>query len=33
MEGLNNAVRAGKARYIDISNCFVWQLCKANEPP
>lgn len=31
MEGLNNAVRAGKARYIGISNCFAWQLCKANE--
>ena len=31
MEGLNNAVKAGKARYIGISNCFAWQLCKANE--
>ena len=31
MEGLNDAVRAGKARYIGISNCFAWQLCKANE--
>ena len=30
MEGLNNAVRAGKARYIGISNCFAWQLAKAN---
>jgi aryl-alcohol dehydrogenase-like predicted oxidoreductase len=30
MEGLNNAVQAGKARYIGISNCFAWQLCKAN---
>ena len=30
MEGLNNAVKAGKARYIGISNCFAWQLCKAN---
>ena len=31
MEGLSNAVKAGKARYIGISNCFAWQLCKANE--
>ena len=31
MEGLGNAVKAGKARYIGISNCFAWQLCKANE--
>ena len=30
MEGLNNVVKAGKARYIGISNCFAWQLCKAN---
>lgn len=30
MEGLNNAVRAGKVRYIGISNCFAWQLAKAN---
>ncbi len=30
MEGLNNVVRAGKARYIGISNCFAWQLAKAN---
>ena len=30
MDGLNNAVRSGKARYIGISNCFAWQLCKAN---
>ena len=30
LEGLNNAVKAGKARYIGISNCFAWQLCKAN---
>lgn len=29
MDGLNNAVKAGKARYIGISNCFAWQLCKA----
>ncbi len=30
MEGLNNAVNAGKARYIGISNCYAWQLAKAN---
>ena len=30
MEGLHNAVRSGKARYIGISNCFAWQLAKAN---
>ena len=30
MEGLHNAVKAGKVRYIGISNCFAWQLAKAN---
>ena len=30
MQGLYNAVKAGKARYIGISNCFAWQLAKAN---
>ncbi|MDD3219052.1 MAG: aldo/keto reductase [Lachnospiraceae bacterium] len=30
MEGMNNAVKAGKVRYIGISNCFAWQLAKAN---
>ena len=30
MQGLNNVVKAGKARYIGISNCFAWQLAKAN---
>lgn len=30
MEGLNKIVKAGKARYIGISNCFAWQLAKAN---
>lgn len=30
LEGLNNAVKAGKVRYIGISNCFAWQLAKAN---
>lgn len=30
MEGMNNAVKAGKVRAIGISNCFAWQLAKAN---
>lgn len=30
MEGLHNVVKTGKARYIGISNCFAWQLAKAN---
>ena len=30
MDGLNRVVRAGKARYIGISNCFAYQLAKAN---
>lgn len=30
MEGLHSAVKAGKVRYIGISNCFAWQLAKAN---
>ena len=30
MEGLNKAVKSGKARYIGISNCFAYQLAKAN---
>ena len=30
MEGLHNAVKAGKVRAIGISNCFAWQLAKAN---
>ncbi len=30
MEGLDRVVRAGKARYIGISNCFAWQIAKAN---
>ena len=30
MEGLDRAVKAGKARYIGISNCFAWQTAKAN---
>ena len=30
MDGLNRIVKAGKARYIGISNCFAYQLAKAN---
>lgn len=30
LDGLNRQVRAGKARAIGISNCFAWQLAKAN---
>lgn len=30
LEGLTDAVKAGKVRYIGISNCFAWQLAKAN---
>lgn len=30
MEGLNNMVKAGKIKYIGISNCFAWQLAEAN---
>ncbi len=30
MEGLNRIVKEGKVRYIGISNCFAWQLAKAN---
>ena len=30
MDGLNRVVQAGKARYIGISNCFAYQLAKAN---
>lgn len=30
MKGLDNIVKAGKTRYIGISNCFAWQLAKAN---
>lgn len=30
LEGLNEIVEEGKARYIGISNCFAWQLAKAN---
>lgn len=31
MEGLHNVIKAGKVRYIGISNCYAWQLAKANE--
>ena len=30
LDGLNQVVKAGKVRYIGISNCFAWQLAKAN---
>lgn len=30
MEGLASVVQSGKVRYIGISNCFAWQLAKAN---
>ncbi|WP_026889760.1 aldo/keto reductase [Clostridium beijerinckii] len=30
LDGLNNAVKSGKVRNIGISNCFAWQLAKAN---
>ena len=31
LDGLNQMVKEGKARYIGISNCFAWQLCRAND--
>lgn len=30
MEALNETVTSGKARYIGISNCYAWQIAKAN---
>lgn len=30
MDGLNRVVKAGKARFIGISNCYAWQIAKAN---
>ena len=30
LDGLNRVVKEGKARYIGISNCFAWQIAKAN---
>lgn len=30
LDGLNKVVKDGKVRYIGISNCFAWQLAKAN---
>lgn len=30
LEGLNEIIDEGKVRYIGISNCFAWQLAKAN---
>ena len=31
MDGLSRVVKAGKARYIGISNCFAYQLARAND--
>lgn len=31
LEGLNEAVKSGRTRYIGISNCYAWQLQKAND--
>lgn len=30
LDGLARVVKAGKARYIGIANCYAWQLAKAN---
>lgn len=30
LDGLDRAVKSGKTRYIGISNCYAWQLAKAN---
>ena len=30
LDGLNRAVKAGKIRYAGMSNCYAWQLAKAN---
>lgn len=30
LEGLSEVIEEGKVRYIGISNCFAWQLAKAN---
>ncbi len=30
MDGLNRVIKAGKVRYIGISNCFAWQIAMAN---
>ena len=30
LDGLNSIIEEGKVRYIGISNCFAWQLAKAN---
>lgn len=30
MEGLHNVIQQGKVKYIGISNCYAWQLEKAN---
>ncbi len=33
LEGLSRVVQAGKVRYVGISNCFAYQLAKANALP
>ena len=30
MDGLNRMIKAGKIRFIGMSNCYAWQLAKAN---
>lgn len=30
LEGLNEVIEEGKVKYLGISNCFAWQLAKAN---
>lgn len=30
LDGLNRQIKKGKVRYIGISNCFAWQIAKAN---
>ena len=31
LDGLDQMVKEGRTRYIGISNCFAWQLCRAND--
>ena len=31
MEILHEMIQAGKVKYIGISNCYAWQIAKANE--
>lgn len=30
LEGMGQAVKEGKVRYLGFSNCYAWQLCKVN---